>query len=77
MEFITYCFDCLGMVFFAALGNNPKGMTLTDGFTGIITNFTLTGLLLWILWFIVVVANMFKKIKKLKKRLKNGDVSCK
>ena len=51
-EFIKYCFDCLGMCFLAAFGNNTKGMSWADGITGIITFFALTGLLLGILWFV-------------------------
>jgi hypothetical protein len=59
-EFVKYCLICLGIVTSAAFGNNPKGLTVKTGVTGILTLYVLIGLAVLIFHLLNLLVNKVK-----------------
>ena len=60
LGFVKYCFICLGIVISAAFGNNPKGLTVKTGVTGMLTFYALIGLAILFSHLLVLFLNKIK-----------------
>ena len=69
-NFFNYCFYCLGLVFDAAFGNNPSGLTTERMLVGTAVLFVGLGLLLGIAFALTALGRA--SVKKRKNKQQNN-----
>lgn len=55
LEFIQYCFFCIGVVISAAFGHNPPGLTVKNSVVGLLSLLVLVCILLGVMWIVAVI----------------------